>query len=41
MRAYAEAGVTTLSLAPYGDTTEQRLAVLRTAAEAMEKAGLN
>jgi F420-dependent oxidoreductase-like protein len=41
MRAYAEAGVTTLSLAPYGDTTEERIAVLRTAADALEKAGIS
>lgn len=40
MQAYAAAGVTTLSLAPYGDTTEDRIAVLRAAAEAIEKAGL-
>jgi alkanesulfonate monooxygenase SsuD/methylene tetrahydromethanopterin reductase-like flavin-dependent oxidoreductase (luciferase family) len=40
MQAYAAAGVTTLSLAPYGDTTEERIAVLRAAAEAIEKAGL-
>jgi F420-dependent oxidoreductase-like protein len=40
MQAYAATGVTTLSLAPYGDTTEERIAVLRAAAEAIEKAGL-
>ena len=40
MQAYAAAGVTTLSLAPYGDTTEERVAVLHAAAEAIEKAGL-
>jgi alkanesulfonate monooxygenase SsuD/methylene tetrahydromethanopterin reductase-like flavin-dependent oxidoreductase (luciferase family) len=40
MQAYAETGVTTLSLAPYGDTTEERIATLRAAAEAIEKAGL-
>ena len=40
MHAYAAAGVTTLSLAPYGDTTEERIEVLRAAAEAIEKAGL-
>ncbi|MBR7742269.1 LLM class F420-dependent oxidoreductase [Phycicoccus sp. BSK3Z-2] len=33
-RRYADAGVTTLSVAPYARTTEQRLAVLRLMAEA-------
>jgi F420-dependent oxidoreductase-like protein len=40
MVAYAEAGVTTLSLAVYGDTQEEQLAVLRTAAEALDKSGV-
>jgi F420-dependent oxidoreductase-like protein len=40
MQAYAAAGVTTLSLAPCGDTTQERIAVLRAAADAIEKAGL-
>ncbi|MGP3969321.1 LLM class F420-dependent oxidoreductase [Streptomyces sp. 6N223] len=40
MRAYAEAGVTTLSLAPAGFDLEQRLAGLRAGAEALERAGL-
>jgi hypothetical protein len=41
MQAYASAGVTTLSLAPYGDTPDERIAVLRAAVEAIEKAGLS
>lgn len=40
MRAYAEAGVTTLSLAPAGFTLEERLTSLRAGAEAVERAGL-
>ncbi|UGY90515.1 LLM class F420-dependent oxidoreductase [Streptomyces gobiensis] len=40
MRAYAEAGVTTLSLAPAGFTLDERIASLRAAVEAMERAGL-
>jgi alkanesulfonate monooxygenase SsuD/methylene tetrahydromethanopterin reductase-like flavin-dependent oxidoreductase (luciferase family) len=40
MRAYADAGVTTLSLAPYGTSTEQRIEVLRVAAQAIDKAGV-
>ncbi|MDT0345695.1 LLM class F420-dependent oxidoreductase [Streptomyces litchfieldiae] len=40
MRAYAEAGVTTLSLAPAGFTLPERIASLRAGAEALELAGL-
>jgi F420-dependent oxidoreductase-like protein len=40
MRAYAEAGVTTASLMPYGDSAERRIATLRVAAEALEKSGV-
>jgi F420-dependent oxidoreductase-like protein len=40
MRAYAEAGVGTLSLAPAGFTLDERLTALRTGVEAMERAGL-
>ena len=40
MRAYAEAGVTTLSLAPAGFTLEGRIAGLRAGVEALERAGL-
>lgn len=40
MRAYAEAGVTTLSLAPAGFTREERIAGLRAGVEALEQAGV-
>ncbi|AXK32238.1 LLM class F420-dependent oxidoreductase [Streptomyces armeniacus] len=40
MQAYAEAGVTTLSLAPAGFALEERLASLRAGVEALERAGL-
>ncbi|MFD5703686.1 LLM class F420-dependent oxidoreductase [Streptomyces lasiicapitis] len=40
MRAYAQAGVTTLTLAPAGFTLEDRLASLRAGTEALERAGL-
>jgi F420-dependent oxidoreductase-like protein len=40
MVAYAEAGVTTLSLAVYGDTQDEQLSVLRTAAAALDKSGV-
>ncbi|MCF6523241.1 LLM class F420-dependent oxidoreductase [Streptomyces sp. JJ36] len=40
MQAYAEAGATTLSLAPAGFTLEERLASLRAGVEALERAGL-
>ena len=38
--AYATAGVTTLSLSPYGDTTDQRIAELRAAVDALETSGV-
>jgi F420-dependent oxidoreductase-like protein len=40
MRAYAEAGVTTLTLAPAGFTLDERITALRTGVEALERAGL-
>ncbi|MDJ1136364.1 LLM class F420-dependent oxidoreductase [Streptomyces iconiensis] len=40
MRAYADAGVTTLSLAPAGFTRDERLSSLRAGVEALERAGL-
>jgi F420-dependent oxidoreductase-like protein len=40
MRAYADAGVTTLTLAPSGFTLEERVAGLRAGVEALERAGL-
>jgi alkanesulfonate monooxygenase SsuD/methylene tetrahydromethanopterin reductase-like flavin-dependent oxidoreductase (luciferase family) len=40
LQAYAEAGVTTVSLAPYGDTIEERIAVLQAAAAALDKSGV-
>jgi F420-dependent oxidoreductase-like protein len=40
MRAYAAAGVTTLTLAPAGFTLDDRVASLRAGAEALERAGL-
>lgn len=40
MQAYADAGVTTLSLAPAGFTLDDRLASLRAGVEALERAGL-
>ncbi|OIV38431.1 LLM class F420-dependent oxidoreductase [Mangrovactinospora gilvigrisea] len=40
MKAYAEAGVTTLTLSPAGLTLEERVANLRAGAEALDRAGL-
>ncbi|MFI1258405.1 LLM class F420-dependent oxidoreductase [Streptomyces netropsis] len=40
MQAYAEAGVTTLSLAPAGFTLDERIASLRAGVDALERAGL-
>jgi len=40
MQAYADAGVTTISVVPYGDSHDERIAGLRTAAEALDKAGI-
>jgi F420-dependent oxidoreductase-like protein len=40
MQALAEAGVTTVSVAPYGDSTAERIDILRAAAEALDKSGV-
>ena len=40
MKSYAEAGVTTLTLAPAGFTLDERLASLRAGTEALERAGV-
>ena len=40
MHAYAEAGVTTLTVSPWGESLDARLSTLRTVAEALEAAGL-
>jgi hypothetical protein len=40
MQAYAESGVTTLTLAPYAATLDGRIAAVRGAAEALERAGV-
>jgi hypothetical protein len=40
MREFAEAGVTTLSLTPYGSNHAETIAALRTAAEALDKSGV-
>ena len=40
LAAYAEAGVTTLSVASYAGTLDERVATLRTVAEALDAAGL-
>jgi F420-dependent oxidoreductase-like protein len=40
MQAYADAGVTTLTLAPAGFTLDERIAALRAGTEALEHAGL-
>ncbi len=40
LRAYADAGVTTVNLTPTGFTLEERTLALRTAVEAVEQAGL-
>ena len=40
LRAFADAGVTTLSVAPYGATREERVASLRVVAEAADRAGV-
>lgn len=39
--AYAESGVTTLTIAPNGTTHEERIDVLRTVATALDKAGVS
>jgi len=40
LRAYADAGVTTLSVVPYAPTLDRRLATLRTVVDAAERAGV-
>jgi len=40
LTAYAEAGATTVALTPFASTVEQRIADLRTAAEALELSGV-
>ena len=40
LAAYAEAGVTTLSVASYAGSLEERVAALRTLAEALDESGL-
>jgi F420-dependent oxidoreductase-like protein len=40
LTAYAEAGATTVALTPFEPTVEQRIATLRTVAEALELAGI-
>jgi len=40
MVEFAEAGATTLSLSPYGGNADERVAALRTAADALDKAGV-
>ncbi|GMA84817.1 hypothetical protein GCM10025868_00670 [Angustibacter aerolatus] len=40
LAAYAEAGVTTLSVTPFARTLEDRLQTLRTMAEVLDESGL-
>jgi F420-dependent oxidoreductase-like protein len=40
MQAFAEAGVTTLNVSGYGATQDERVATLRAAAEALDRAGV-
>jgi hypothetical protein len=40
MRAYAEAGVTTLTVATYAGKLDERIAAVRVAAEALDAAGV-
>ncbi|GAA2756896.1 LLM class F420-dependent oxidoreductase [Actinopolymorpha rutila] len=40
LRAYADAGVTTVAVSPFGDTVEDRIATLHTTAEAFAAAGV-
>ncbi len=37
---FAQAGVTTISLAPYGGNADERIAVIRAAAEALDRSGV-
>jgi F420-dependent oxidoreductase-like protein len=39
MAEFAASGVTTLSITPFGETMDERVAVLRTAVEALERSG--
>jgi F420-dependent oxidoreductase-like protein len=40
LTAYAEAGVTTISLTPFASTVDERIAAIRTVAEALDRAGI-
>jgi alkanesulfonate monooxygenase SsuD/methylene tetrahydromethanopterin reductase-like flavin-dependent oxidoreductase (luciferase family) len=40
MQAYADTGVTTLSLVPQAGELDERIAMLRTAADALDRAGV-
>ncbi|SRR6266550_2062014 len=40
MQAYAEAGATTLTVAPYAEELADRIALLRTAADALDRSGV-
>jgi F420-dependent oxidoreductase-like protein len=40
MQAYARAGVTTLTVAPYAATLDERIAMLRSAVDALDRAGV-
>ena len=40
LHAFAEAGVTTLSVSPFAPNLEQRIATLRTMAQALDTSGL-
>jgi F420-dependent oxidoreductase-like protein len=40
LQAYAEAGVTTLTINPYGNTAQERTAALRTMVDALDRAGV-
>ena len=39
MAQFAAAGVTTLSITPHGDTMDERIAVLRSAVDALDRSG--
>jgi hypothetical protein len=40
LTAYAEAGTTTVAITPFASTVDQRIADLRTVAEALELSGV-
>jgi hypothetical protein len=40
LSAYAEAGVTTLAVATYAPTLDERVSTLRTVAEVLDESGL-